>query len=509
MDITLYTPRYARREVWRAHERFFLKISIILFLLCLASVEVWGQDRVQLFGVVRDAETKQPIPGATLTVLDSRFVMKTNEWGEYAFESINKDKMEITFSCVGYAPLVYSLRQLKRRRDIHLKKQVSRIEEAIVRHRNPKNVMLDIEQRRHLNLGQMLEGTVPGLIFRPSTTAEQEVIFSTPQLNISGNMNLRQLYEQMKRNMPESMAMYPTFLEFQRVFDQKRSELMREVGANIVNQTKLSSLGLVPEFRGGSALPADTKGMLVLVDGFPEKEFPLNMPMANIESVEVIRDPEEGIKYGPEGVNGVVLIKTMRGSVGKPLEIHYTQNFFISELEDMSNKSLERISSRDLLDLYRDRFDLDITPMTNLHLPYIGVNPAYLLLNHHRHDKISASEFEHRWDSLGNLDNQQQIRQSQQRVGMQNYNLRLAGRKDEVRYNLSLMYSDNKSSTPGDYMRNFDLNSNNSFSFFKNKIEGNLYVRYRLGENKTVPRMSMSLEPYQMLYDEQGNYVYD
>ena len=81
MDITLYTPRYARREVWRAHERFFLKISIILFLLCLASVEVWGQDRVQLFGVVRDAETKQPIQGATLTVLDSRFVMKTNEWG--------------------------------------------------------------------------------------------------------------------------------------------------------------------------------------------------------------------------------------------------------------------------------------------------------------------------------------------------------------------------------------------------------------------------------------------
>lgn len=509
MDMTLCKPRYARREVGRAHERFFLKLSMILFLFCLCSVDVWAQDRVQLFGVVRDAESKQPIPKATVTVLDSRFVMETNELGEYAFECINQDKIEITFSCVGYAPLVYSLRQLKRRNDIQLKKQVRRIEEAIVRHRNPKNVLLDIEQRRHLNLGQMLEGTVPGLIFRPSTTTEQEVIFSTPTLNISGSMNLREMYDQMKRTMPEAMVLYPTFQDFQRDFDQKRSTLMRAAGSNIINQTKLSSMGLVPEFRGGSALPGDTKGMLVLVDGFPEAEFPLNMPMANIESVEVIRDPEEGIKYGPEGVNGVVLIKTMRGSVGKPLEIHYTQNFFISDLEDISNKALERISSRDLLDLYRDRFDLDITPMTNLHLPYIGVNPAYLLLNHHRHDKISASEFEHRWDSLGNLDNQQQIRQTQQRVGMQNYNLRLAGRKDEVRYNLSLMYSDNKSSSPGDYMRNFDLNSNNTFSFFKNKIEGNLYVRYRRGENKTVPRISMSLEPYQMLFDEQGNYVYD
>src|SRR5690606_37361809 len=104
------------------------------------------------------------------------------------------------------------------------------------------------EQRRHLNLGQMLEGTVPGLIFRPSTTAEQEVVFSTPTLNISGNMNLRQLYDQMKRTMPEAMVMYPTFQDFQRYFDQRRSELMREVGANIVNQTKLSSMGLVPEF---------------------------------------------------------------------------------------------------------------------------------------------------------------------------------------------------------------------------------------------------------------------
>src|SRR5690606_16491065 len=176
MDMTLCKPRCARREVGRAQERFFLNLSMILFLFCLCSVDVWAQDRVQLFGVVRDAESKQPIPKATVTVVDSRFVMETNELGEYAFECINQDKIEITFSCVGYAPLVYSLRQLKRRNDIQLKKQVRRIEEAIVRHRNPKNVLLDIEQSRHLNLGQMLEGTVPGLIFRPSTTTEQEVI---------------------------------------------------------------------------------------------------------------------------------------------------------------------------------------------------------------------------------------------------------------------------------------------------------------------------------------------
>ena len=63
---------------------------------------------------------------------------------------------------------------------------------------------------------------------------------------------------------------------------------------------------------------------LVLVDGF---ERSLDQISADeIESVTVLKDAASTALYGMKGANGVILVKTKRGRMGKP-EINFSYQF--------------------------------------------------------------------------------------------------------------------------------------------------------------------------------------
>ena len=77
--------------------------------------------------------------------------------------------------------------------------------------------------------------------------------------------------------------------------------------------------------RGISSFMSGTSP-LVLVDGIERTLDDINP--AEIESFSVLKDASASAVYGVRGANGVILINTKRGEMGKPkISIHYEQGF--------------------------------------------------------------------------------------------------------------------------------------------------------------------------------------
>ena len=78
------------------------------------------------------------------------------------------------------------------------------------------------------------------------------------------------------------------------------------VGANIV-------------IRGNNSLTGSNSPLYV-IDGFPLESANLNStPPEDIESMEILKDASATAIYGARGANGVILITTKKGKVGKPV----------------------------------------------------------------------------------------------------------------------------------------------------------------------------------------------
>jgi TonB-dependent starch-binding outer membrane protein SusC len=62
-----------------------------------------------------------------------------------------------------------------------------------------------------------------------------------------------------------------------------------------------------------------------VVDGFPVADGLSFVEMADVESVEVLKDAASSAIYGSRGANGVILVTTRSGNIAKP---KYTVNAY-------------------------------------------------------------------------------------------------------------------------------------------------------------------------------------
>ena len=78
--------------------------------------------------------------------------------------------------------------------------------------------------------------------------------------------------------------------------------------------------------RGVNSINGNTSPLFI-IDGTPvdEDNFRSINPQ-DIESIDVLKDAGATAVYGNRGANGVVVIKTKRGSFNQPLQINYTGN---------------------------------------------------------------------------------------------------------------------------------------------------------------------------------------
>src|SRR5690606_32274012 len=71
--------------------------------------------------------------------------------------------------------------------------------------------------------------------------------------------------------------------------------------------------------RGGNSL-TQSNAPLYVIDGFPMEDFSSSAISPNdIASISVLKDASATAIYGSRGANGVIVIETKKGSIGKPV----------------------------------------------------------------------------------------------------------------------------------------------------------------------------------------------
>lgn len=131
--------------------------------------------------------------------------------------------------------------------------------------------------------------------------------------------------------------------------------------------------------RGISSFQNSGRSPLVLVDGI-ERTLD-DMDPAEIESFSVLKDASASAVYGVRGANGVIIVNTKRGQIGKPsISLNYQQSFtqptklpdyinsadYLSLLNELkSDAGLSPDYTDEIINNYRNGLDVDLYPSVN------------------------------------------------------------------------------------------------------------------------------------------------
>jgi len=120
---------------------------------------------------------------------------------------------------------------------------------------------------------------------------------------------------------------------------------------NIVQQSGAPGADINITVRGGISITQGTEP-LYIVDGFQMENGLQNVDINDIETIDVMKDASATAIYGARGSNGVILITTKSGKVGKT-EVSY--NGFVSF--DRLGKKLDLLGVEDYVK-YQYEFQL-------------------------------------------------------------------------------------------------------------------------------------------------------
>lgn len=237
-------------------------------------------------GKVTDAENGEPIPGVNVSVKGTTRGTSTNNKGEYTI-AVPDSKSTVFFSFVGYS-IEQMLVGNKTTINISLKNELKALDEVVV-----------------IGYGTIKKSSLTGSVSK----FKDEKIDEAPVSKLDQALQGKIAGVQIQNTSSES-------------------------GAN----PKITIRGLSSVNAGSSPL--------VVVDGQPVPDGLAYINMADVESVEVLKDAASAAIYGSRGASGVILITTKSGKSDKP-----TYSFKYSVGQKTAYKRYDIMSSTEYLEL--------------------------------------------------------------------------------------------------------------------------------------------------------------
>jgi len=229
---------------------------------------------ITLTGKVTDAETNEPLPGVGIRVLNTGRGTTTDAKGTYTVPGITPDDV-LVFSYIGYKPTEVKVGN-QQVINVPLQSEAKSLNEVVV-----------------VGFGTQKKATVTGAISAIST----KDLLQSPVANISNSLVGR---------MPGLFAVQGS----------------GEPG----NDASTLRIRGVSTFSGA----ADP---LILVNGIEVSNFN-NIDPNEIENLTILKDASATAIYGIRGANGVLIITTKRGKVGKP-QLSYTANLAVTSFTNL------------------------------------------------------------------------------------------------------------------------------------------------------------------------------
>ena len=191
----------------------------------------------------------------------------------------------------------------------------------------------------------------------------------------------------------------------------------RVAGVNVTSSegTPGGTMNIV--IRGNNSLTQDNSPLYV-IDGFPVEDAALASTInpADIESLDILKDASATAIYGARGANGVVIITTKKGSIGKP-QITYDGSVTMHNV----SRQIPMMNAYDFVKLQAEMYPQAAYNQSGGYL--MNYNDEQWTLDHYK------DIFQYNW--------QDEIF----RTALQhNHNVRLTGGTEGIRYNASASY---------------------------------------------------------------------
>jgi len=201
-------------------------------------------------------EAGNPLEGVTVTAENTRNVTMTAADGTYRIE-VARDIALLSFAAVGYHRSDQSIGN-RRTIDVVMKVAVSELDEVVV-----------------VGYGTVRKEDLTGAVGSLKSEEFNQGVTTTVQQLMQGKMP----------------------------------------GVQVVQNDGKPGGGISVNIRGVGSINSGT-GPLYVIDGLPSENIDFINPM-DIESIEVLKDASATAIYGARGANGVVLLTTKKGSIGK------------------------------------------------------------------------------------------------------------------------------------------------------------------------------------------------
>ena len=235
----------------------------------------------------------------------------------------------------------------------------------------------------------------------------------------------------------------------------------------------------------------------------------------DIESITVLKDAAATAIYGARAANGVIVITTKKGKVGKP-QVNFSMKLTYDPKTNIDRLNL--LNSDEKVDLELGLLQSDYTYREN------KGDVARIIAGYGLTDAFKAGG----WDALSpeaqadinalravNTDWNDILFRG---VFNQEYNVSLSGGSDKATYYTALGYNVEQGNVEGVKNDRFNLTLKTDYrinsklkvgaSVFANRHRERSYLTY--GDGFTNPvYYSRIANPYQLAFDDEGNYVYD
>lgn len=261
------------------------KLLTLLLLLC-CSVAMSSQSVIT--GIVQDAESEEPLIGASVMIKGGTIGGVTDLDGKFSIEVQDVQKTVLTFSYVGYE-----------KQDVVLKGRTSLVVEL-------NTVML--EEIVVVGYGEVRKSDLTGAVSTVRESNIEELSVNTADQFLQGRA--AGVWVSSNSAQPGGTS----------------SIRIRGTNSLSANNEPLYVIdGIIIEYDGGTTNGGD------IYDGTSSPSNPLaGLNPADIESVEILKDASATAIYGSRGANGVVIITTKRGERGKP-QINFSSTVELSQ----------------------------------------------------------------------------------------------------------------------------------------------------------------------------------
>jgi len=276
------------------------------------------------------------------------------------------------------------------------------------------------------------------------------------------------------------------------------------------NQSQLGNLTI----RGKNTLTPNnltfnTSGYpLLVVDGIASPYDISQINPNDVESITILKDAAAASIWGSRAANGVLVIKTKRGSYLRKPTVSFSSSFNLTEKEDLFYK--KKMSVSDFIDAQKLQFigsqEVLFDPISTTSQPV--TTPIQEIMNNYLNKHIiTEQEANEQLDVLRGNDVRRDVARYLKRNAFnQNHSLSLSGGSKTLAYGLSLGYTKSISSDINSQNDRLNVGYNASVKPFKN-----FEVRAIVGYTRQSRRFPGSntgiaqLQPYDQLADENGN----